>query len=85
MRSFYVSDHFQMVVAAMIMSNFVINVAEGQVPQDPHVIEVFEEIDNAFTALFTIELCVNLLATLVSGKPSRRGCRTAFQSHRIRA
>ena len=85
LRSFYVSDHFQMVVAVMIMSNFVINVAEGQVPQDPHVIEVFEEIDNAFTALFTIELCVNLLATLVSGKPSRRGCRTAFQSYRIRA
>ena len=85
LRSFYLSDHFQMAVAVMIMSNFVINVAEGQVPQDPHLIEVFEEIDNAFTALFTIELCVNLLATLVSGKPSGLGRITAFQSYRRRA
>ena len=62
---YYAKDRSQMFVAALILSNFLVNIFEAQLAPTPETYRVFRLMDISFTALFTAELAVNLFATLV--------------------
>ena len=62
--AFYAGDVVQVVVAAMILSNFLVNLAEAQVPATDESTALFGAIDLGFTAVFALELLVNLFANL---------------------
>lgn len=63
----YVGDRSQVFVAALIMGNFTMNIFEAQLTTEPGtpLANTFEKIDLAFTIVFTMELAVNMFATLV--------------------
>ena len=47
-----------------VQGNFVLNVCQAQIGDDNIAANnIFENIDSAFTVVFTIELCVNVFAT----------------------
>lgn len=66
-RWFYVGDRCQIFVACLIMGNFLTNIFEAQFAAEPgsSTASIFDNIDIAFTIIFTIELCINMFATLV--------------------
>ncbi len=61
----YVADRTQIVVASLIIANFVVNICEAQIHETPETRRAFDAIDLLFTVLFTCELAINLFATLV--------------------
>jgi hypothetical protein len=64
----YFRDQSQLLVAALITLNFALNIIEAHfasVEDDSLIAAVFRAADLAFTAVFTVELLVNLFATLV--------------------
>lgn len=67
---FYVGDRCQILVAALIMLNFALNIVQaafaGMGPASP-LSGVFDEVDLTFTIIFSIELSVNMFATMVRG------------------
>ena len=63
-RVLYFGDRCQMLVAALIMGNFAINLAEAQVPATTENVQAFARADLAFTMCFLFELLVNMFATL---------------------
>jgi hypothetical protein len=64
-RWYYVADMTQILVAALIVANFVANICEAQINETPGTRRVFDTIDLFFTSLFACELAINLFATLV--------------------
>jgi len=65
-RSTYVGDHVQIGVAALIGGNFMLNICQAQVgDENEHANTIFESVDLGFTIIFTIELLVNMFATLL--------------------
>jgi hypothetical protein len=63
-RGVYVDPTTQSVVAALICSNFLVNIIQAQTGDKME--SILEMVDIFFTALFTLELCVNLIAMLVA-------------------
>ena len=63
-RVLYFGDRCQMLVAALIMGNFAINLAEAQVPATTENVQTFARADLAFTMCFLFELLMNMFATL---------------------
>ena len=54
--------HVQLIVASLICTNFLVNIIDSQTSGS--FVEILEAVDLVFTALFTLELAVNLFATL---------------------
>lgn len=65
MRWYYVSDSTQVSVAALILANFLVNICESQVHETTATLRAFDAIDLVFTSVFTIELFINMFATMV--------------------
>ena len=69
-RWFYIRDLCQILIATLIMLNFTLNIVQaafaGMGPNSS-LNAVFENMDLAFTVIFSVELSVNMFATLVSG------------------
>eukprot|EP00961_Rhodomonas_salina_P080510 1083277-Rhodomonas_salina.1 len=59
---FYMSDYTQMFIASLIILNFILNAASSEIlPEDgTHLAMIFEDVEIAFTAIFTLELIINL-------------------------
>lgn len=62
----YIGDRCQVLLACLIMINFVINICEAHFngKKTDVLIAVFEKFNLAFTIIFTVELVVNMFATL---------------------
>ena len=59
------SDLMQFTVVVIIIANFVANIVEFELMSaDPAVINKVDDLDLAFTVLFTIELVANMIAHL---------------------
>ena len=63
-RAWYISNPVQILVAILIFANFIINAAQSELLPEPGTSEdmFFTMFDNFFTACFTAELIVNLVA-----------------------
>jgi voltage-gated sodium channel len=64
---FYMGDRCQVTVAALILSNFILNIFEAHfTPEEGSDTQaLFAQIDMGFTIIFTCELLTNMFATLV--------------------
>ena len=65
-RWIYIGDRFQVMLACLIMLNFLVNICEAQFKSNtPGVTAVFETFNLVFTVIFTVEIVINLFSTLV--------------------
>ena len=65
-RWLYVGEKCQIVIALIIGSNFVVNMAETQLIKrmTPEANSIFENVDLGYTIFFTVELMINMFGTL---------------------
>jgi hypothetical protein len=63
MRSVYNSIGMQFFIVLVIFGNFIVNVLEFELmSKEPQTIKLFDDLDVAFTTLFTVELAANMIA-----------------------
>ena len=63
MRSVYNSIGMQFFIVLVIFGNFIVNVMEFELmSKEPQTIKLFDDLDVAFTTLFTVELAANMIA-----------------------
>jgi hypothetical protein len=64
LRAWYASDPIQIVVAVLIVANFLANAAQTEIlpSKEDKAYQLFQDMDLFFTYVFTVELAVNLAA-----------------------
>jgi len=70
-REFYMSDGVQCFVAGLISLNFLANICESALKPTPSSIKLFSNVDLGFTVVFTLELLVNMFATVIARMRAR--------------
>jgi hypothetical protein len=70
-REFYMSDGVQCFVAGLISLNFLANICESALKPTPSSIKLFSNVDLGFTVVFTLELLVNMFATVIARTRAR--------------
>ena len=75
-REFYMSDAVQLFVAGLISLNFLANICESALKPTPSSITLFSNVDLGFTVVFTLELLVNMFATVIARARAHTHART---------
>jgi hypothetical protein len=80
-RWLYMSDVLQLSVAGLIMANFLANILEASVTPTKTSTHLFDIVDLLFTAVFTLELLVNMFATVIARTFANMNTRSSTGMH----